>query len=94
MARIYHKAAVAAAVLLFPLSAQASDDHCTSAERSTWRTHDDVAAAGAALGYQISRVEVEGTCYEAYARDDSGRRLEIYFDPTSLKIVRIKDKSR
>lgn len=87
-------AAAAIALLAAPVAAQASDDHCTSTPRSAWRSMDDVTAAAKALGYDVARVDIEGSCYEAYARDKDGRRLEVYFDPDSLKVVRMKDKTR
>ncbi len=75
------------------LPANASDDNCTSAPSAEWRTKDEATAAADALGYKVSRMKVEDSCYEAYAHDKDGRRVEIYIDPMTLKVVRVKDKS-
>ena len=86
---------IAAPIILGATTVHASDDvACTSAPQAEWRSLDDVKTAAEALGYKdVRKVEVEDRCYEAYAFDKDGRRVEIYFDPVSLKIVRVKDKS-
>lgn len=74
--------------------AQASDDdYCSRAPHSEWRTSDDAKAAAEAQGYQVSQVKVEDNCYEIYAREKGGRRMELYVDPVTLKIVKSKSKS-
>lgn len=75
--------------------AQASDDDavCTNAPKSEWRTPDDVKAAAEAQGYQVNRVKTEGSCFEVYAIDKGGIRAELYVDPVTLKIIKLKDKS-
>ena len=85
--------AVASPLVLGSTVTLASEDEiCTSAPRSDWRSVDDVRAAAEALGYKdIRRVKVDDGCYEAYASDKDGRRVEVYFDPVSLKIVRVED---
>jgi len=96
-----HKSAIAVLALAAPFIlgstlAMASDDdaRCTSAPSSEWHSVDETRTAAEALGYKdIRKIEVEGSCYEAYAFDKDGRRVEIYIDPVSLKIVRTKDKS-
>ena len=89
-------AAIVAATMTFGTGiAQASDDDasCANAPRSEWRTPDDVKAAAEAQGYQVKSVKTEGSCFEVYAHDKSGRRTELYVDPVSLQILKVKDKS-
>jgi len=73
--------------------ARASEGACTTQPASSWRSVDDVTAAAEALGYSIRRVKVEGSCYEANAIDKDGKRLEVNFNPVTLEVVRVKEKS-
>ncbi len=88
--------AILASLAFAPNMAAASDDdvRCGQTSQSQWRTMDDARAAAEALGYKnIRKMEMEDGCYEAYAFDKDNRRVEIYMDPVSLKIVRVKVKS-
>lgn len=85
--------AVAAPVILTSALALASTEQCTSAPRAKWRTADDMKVAAEALGYKnIRSIKVEDGCYEAYAFNKEGRRVEVHFNPLSLKVVRVKNK--
>lgn len=70
--------------------AVADDDRC-SASKSQWRSLDDVRSAATSLGYDVRKIDTDDGCYEVYARDDRGRRLEVYFHPVSLDVVKIKE---
>lgn len=88
----------AAAMALVTLAAtapiaMAAEENCTSAPSASWRTPADATAAAEVLGYKVQRIKTEGTCYEAYARDKDGRRVEVFLDPMTLQVVRVKDKS-
>jgi len=87
--------AIATSLAFGSTMAIASDDaRCTSAPFSEWRSINDARAAAEALGYKdVRKMEAEDGCYEAHAFDKDNRRVEIYMDPISLKIVRVKDKS-
>lgn len=72
----------------------ASSDYCASAPRAQWRSMADAKAAVEALGYkQVRKIEADDGCYEAYALDKDGRRVEIYLDPVHLKVVKVEGKS-
>lgn len=79
------------ATSLIGLSAGAAmasgDGDCAYAPRADWRSTDDARAAVEAQGYKVVRVKTDDNCYEAYARDEKGAKVEIYIDPVSLKIV-------
>ena len=62
--------------------------HCTVTASAEWKSPADVKAAAEALGYKVRRVKVDDGCYEAYAFNRSGQRVEVYFHPVSLKIVK------
>jgi len=86
-------AALVAAAVLGAGTAMASEAECNAAPKAEWKTSDDVKAAAEAAGYRVERVKSEDNCYEVYGRDKDGKRVEVYFDPVSLKVVRVKDKS-
>lgn len=83
-------ATIAATLVLSASPSLASEyESCTSAPRADWRTIDDVKVAAEALGFKdVRRAKVEGSCYEVYAFDKNGNRVEVYFDPMSLKVVK------
>jgi hypothetical protein len=40
-------------------------------------------------GYSIKKFKTTDTgCYELYGKDAQGKRVEIYYDPTNLKVVK------
>ncbi len=84
----------ASTIMLGATAVSASDIQCSSSPQSQWRSIDDARAAAEALGYtKVRKVEIEDSCYEAYAFDKDGRRVEVYMDPVSLKVVRVERKS-
>ena len=85
--------AILAALAFAPNMTAASDDdiRCSRSPKSQWRTMSDARAAAEALGYKnIRKMEIEDGCYEVYALDKKNRRVEIYIDPVSLKIVHVE----
>ncbi|MBZ0217021.1 MAG: PepSY domain-containing protein [Fimbriimonadaceae bacterium] len=45
------------------------------------------------LGYDVRRVKSEGGCFEVYAIDQNGARVEIYMNPVTGAIVKTKNDS-
>jgi len=41
-------------------------------------------------GWTVKRIKLEDGCYEVYAIDSAGRRVEAYFDPATLASVASK----
>jgi len=41
-------------------------------------------------GWEIRNMKVDDGCYEAYAIDDKGEKVEVYFDPKTFAIVKKK----
>lgn len=83
------------AILLVGLAspAFAEDDNCTDVSPASWLSKEQILVKARDLGFDPRRAKVEGSCYEVYALDGKGRRVEAMFDPASGKLVRIKDKS-
>ena len=82
--------AVLAAAVIGPAGlAQASGGaHCVVAPDAQWKSLQDVKTAAEALGYKVRRIKVDDNCYEAYALNSRGQRVEVYFHPVSLKIIK------
>jgi hypothetical protein len=61
---------------------------CTNEPKVKWISEADMKAKIASGGYKYSVFKVTtGNCYEIYGRDNSGKRVEIYFHPITGHIV-------
>lgn len=66
-----------------------AEDLCSVPE-SQWQDKAAVQSAMEARGWDIKRLKVEDGCFEAYALDENGQRVEAYIDPRSLEVVKVK----
>ena len=64
---------------------------CTDAPVEKWMSRDQVAKMFTEKGYEVRKVKREDNCLEVYAIKD-GKKMEIYIDPVSGKIVKTKIK--
>lgn len=78
---------VSLALLLAPSLALA-DAKCVANPKSEWKSETQARAKFTADGYKISKFKVSGDCYEIYGFDKKGKKVEIYFDTKTLKIVK------
>lgn len=88
--KTYRLAAVAALALAgFSASALAStySGSCTSEPQSKWLPAAQVQQQYQKLGYTVRRVRTGGTCYEVYAVDKSGRKVELFVNPATGALV-------
>jgi hypothetical protein len=60
---------------------------CESGPRDGWQAQDKLAAALKEKGWQVRRIKEDGGCYEVYALDEKGQRVEAYFHPRTLAPV-------
>lgn len=67
---------------------------CDSGPESGWKSQDTLKEQLTAKGWQVRRIKVDGGCYEVYAVDDKGTRVEAYFDPRDLSPVPTKSDER
>lgn len=51
---------------------------------SEWQTRDALQTKLTASGWDVRSIKTEDGCYEAYAIDADGKRVEAYFDPKTL----------
>ncbi len=60
---------------------------CDSGAKSLWQPVEKLEKALTEKGWVIRRVKEDGGCYEVYALDDKGKRVEAYFHPVTLARV-------
>ncbi|MFC4259724.1 PepSY domain-containing protein [Marinobacter lacisalsi] len=66
-----------------------AEDLC-SVPASEWQDQAKVEAMLKERGWDVKRLKTEDGCYEAYALDADGQRIEAYIDPRSLDVVKVK----
>ncbi len=81
--------AVAVVMLGLTTSAQAGSlgRPCTAAPESQWLSLDALQAKVEAQGYTVKKAKLKKACGEMYSLDKDGKRVELFVDPTSGKIV-------
>ncbi len=58
--------------------------HCTSEPKDKWLAQQELKEKLSSAGYKIDVFKITpGNCYELYGRDQAGKRVEVYFDPTN-----------
>jgi hypothetical protein len=60
---------------------------CDSGPRESWQPQDKLEKMLTGKGWKIRRVKEDGGCYEVYAFDEQGERVEAYFHPKTLDLV-------
>ena len=60
---------------------------CDSGPRETWQAQEKLEKMLTDRGWKIRRIKEDGGCYEVYAFDDKGERVEAYFHPKTLDLV-------
>lgn len=79
------------APLLLALAAGGAWAHgepkCTTRPESEWKPHTELEKKLVAEGWVIRRMEKTTSCYEVYAKDPKGKRVEAFFDPVTLARV-------
>lgn len=60
---------------------------CDSGDPANWKPQEALQAELEAKGWQVRRIKIDGGCYEVYAVDANGKRVEAYFDPRDFALV-------
>lgn len=76
-------AALAGAAAATPASA--TGKMTCNAPKAQWNSMESLQAQLQKEGWQIRKAKVDGGCYEVYATDPDGNRVEAYFHPVSFK---------
>jgi len=83
-----------AALALAATAAQATGlATCDSGPRERWQPQDKLQAALKEKGWSVRRIKEDGGCYEVYALDEKGNRVEAYFHPVTLAPVPVGAKN-
>jgi hypothetical protein len=65
---------------------------CESGPKSGWQPVEKLEKQLADQGWQVRRIKEDGGCYEVYALDDKGQRVEAYFHPVTFAPVPTKSR--
>ena len=60
---------------------------CDSGSRESWQPQEKLTAMLKDKGWQVRRIKEDGGCYEVYALNEKGDRVEAYFHPRTLAPV-------
>ena len=64
---------------------------CDSGPPEKWQSQDKLTAMLKEKGWEIRKIKVDGGCYEVYAIDEKGERIEAYFHPVTFERIPIAD---
>ena len=63
---------------------------CDSGQKDTWQPQEKLEKTLTEKGWKVRRIKVDGGCYEVYALNEKGERVEAYFHPQTLAPVPTK----
>ena len=82
---------IAAAAALVAMQASATGlATCDSGPQETWQPQAKLEKQLTDKGWQVRRIKVDGGCYEVYAINEKGEKVEVYFHPKTLEAVPTK----
>lgn len=85
-------AIVAVVGLQFSGASEATGDAtCDSGAQETWKPQSELEKQLTDKGWKVRRIKVDGGCYEVYALNEKGEKVEAYFHPQTLEPVPTKD---
>lgn len=83
--------ALAATALLASSHAMATGlATCDSGPQESWEPQAKLEKMLTDKGWKVRRIKVDGGCYEVYALNEKGERVEAYFHPKTLEPVPTK----
>lgn len=77
-------AATLAALATAPARAD-GDIRCNPGPQNTWKPLNDLKKKAWLEGWTVIKAQIEGDCYELYARTENGQAIEAFFHPVSLQ---------
>jgi hypothetical protein len=63
---------------------------CDSGPQESWQPQAKLEEQLKAKGWQVRKIKIDGGCYEVYALNEKGERVEAYFHPKTLAAVPTK----
>ena len=87
--------AAASLMIAATVPAHASSDgvSCSQSAGGQQLSDQDIRAKAAGMGYDVRNVKREDGCFEVYATDKKGSRVEIYMNAVTGAVLKIKNKS-
>lgn len=86
---VLKKCVVGSWMLVAGLAFAHGDVQCPKYPKNEWKPQDQLQQKLVAEGWQVRRIETTKTCYEVYAKDAQGKKIEAFFDPKTFE--RVKD---
>ena len=83
-------AALTAAIFLALPAGATGLATCDSGPQAGWQPQAKLESVLKTQGWQVRRVKVDGGCYEVYALNEKGERVEAYFHPVTFAPVPTK----
>ncbi|HET7412138.1 MAG TPA: PepSY domain-containing protein [Pararhizobium sp.] len=71
--------------ILASAPAFAAGSACSSAPKSAWKPQSTLKAKLKAEGLKVRRIKEEGGCYEVYAINSKGKRVNMAYNAETLK---------
>jgi len=79
-------AVLACAMATIATPARADGDvQCNAGPKEKWKPLNAVRKQAWIEGWTVAKVQVEGDCYEVYARTETGQAIEAFFHPVTLR---------
>ena len=66
------------------------DVKCAPVPKAEWRPHTELERKLTADGWVVRRMVATDSCYEVYAKDPQGKRIEAFFHPKTFERVDAK----
>jgi hypothetical protein len=60
---------------------------CDSGPQETWQPQEKLEKMLSERGWKVRRIKEDGGCFEVYAFDEKGERVEAYFHPKTFALV-------
>ncbi|MDD3798599.1 MAG: PepSY domain-containing protein [Novosphingobium sp.] len=67
---------------------------CNSGPKEKWQPMKKLKKQAWLEGWEILKTQVEGDCYEVYARTEDGQAIEAFFHPVTLKKLVVYRRGR
>ncbi len=84
--RLVFLAMLPAFAIMAAPSAQADGNvRCNGGPREAWKPMGDLRKKAWLEGWTVQKAEIEGDCYEVYARTENGQAIEAFFHPATLQ---------
>ena len=74
-----------ASLIAAPAALADGNVRCNAGPTQNWKPLADVRKKAWMEGWTVQKTQVEGDCYEVYARTESGQAIEAFFHPVTLR---------